>query len=208
MEDNLIRDISKEKRKHGNKNRIGKIGVIIGLILVVWFGRTIIYEFIWPHFVTPYAIEDLNKNIELPYEFGTAADEYDIDEKWIDRRDEISFYFGDDNGDEFGFSGYPDYASTFKFTYYYTSNYKTSLFGFKVGDSMEKADKQLRKNKYKREKIDENWGIYTRGRIEIYIYIRLNDNSCNTREYIKNGEVIEYSIEIGSTDKQHKGYYK
>nr|WP_294492316.1 hypothetical protein [uncultured Anaerosporobacter sp.] len=208
MEDNFDEDFTEVKRKEKNKNRLRKLGSIIGITLLILFAGIIIYEFIWPHFVTPFAIKDLNENIELPYEFGVAASEYDIDEKWIDRRDEIRFFFNSDEGDVFGFSGFPDYSCSFKFTYYYTDNSKTSLFGFKVGDSLEKADEQLRKHKYKRTRIDSYYSIYERGRIEIYIYFKLSDNSYTTGEYIKNEEVIKYWIEISSTDKQHKGYYK
>ena len=208
MEDNFDEDFTEVKRKEKSKNRLRKLGSIVGVILLILLGGAIIYEFIWPHFVTPYAINDLNENIELPYEFGVAASEYNIDEKWIDRRDEIGFFFDSDEEDVFGFSGFPDYSCSFKFTYYYTDNSKTSLFGFKVGDSLEKADEQLRKHKYKRTRSESSWSIYERGRIEIYVYFKLSDNSYTTSKYIKNVEVIKYSIEISSTDKQHKGYYK
>ena len=206
MEDNFDEDFNEVKRKEKNKNRLRKLGSIIGILLLILFAGIIIYEFIWPHFVTPYAIKDLNENIELPYEFGVAASEYDIDEKWIDRRDEIGFFFESDEGDVFGFSGFPDNSCSFKFTYYYTDNSKTSLFGFKVGDSLEKADEQLRKHKYKRTRSESSWSTYEKGRIEIYVFFKSSDNT--TSEYIKNVEVIKYWIEISSTDKQHKGYYK
>ena len=70
MEDNFDEDFNEVKRKEKNKNRLRKLGSIIGILLLILFAGIIIYEFIWPHFVTPYAIKDLNENIELPYEFG------------------------------------------------------------------------------------------------------------------------------------------
>ena len=208
MEDNFDEDFTEVKRKEKNKNRLRKLGSIIGITLMILFAGIIIYEFIWPHFVTPFAIKDLNENIELPYEFGVAASEYDIDEGKSDRSDDVSYYIESGDRETYGFSGYPDYACTYRFTYFDSSNPKTTLFGFKVGDSMEKADKQLRKHKYTRGIIDESGCIYYRGKIEIYIDIFLIDNSYNVKDYIKNGEVISYSIEIRSTDKQRKGNYK
>ena len=83
MEDNFDGDIIEVNRKDKNKNRWIKLGSIVGVILLILVGGTITYEFIWPHFVTPYAIKDLNENIELPYKFGAEADEYDVEQEWI-----------------------------------------------------------------------------------------------------------------------------
>ena len=67
------------------------MGSIVGVILLLLVEGTITYGFIWPHFVTPYAIKDLNENIELPYEFGVAVSEYDIEEKLIEDVDDLGF---------------------------------------------------------------------------------------------------------------------
>ena len=208
MEDNFDEDFTEVKRNEKNKNRLRKLGSIIGIILLILFAGTIIYEFIWPHFVTPYAIKDLNENIELPYDFGVAASEYDIDEKWIEDVDEFCFYVNTSIGDVFTFTRYPDYADSVKFAGYYTSNRNIALFGFKVGDSFEKADKYLKEHGYRCYDSDASYYEYERGRINISLYVTSSVTEMVELENISRKKVAKYWVDLISTDKQHKGYYK
>lgn len=208
MEDNFDEDFTEVKRNEKNKNRLRKLGSIIGIILLILFAGTIIYEFIWPHFVTPYAIKDLNENIELPYEFGVATSEYDIEEKWIEEVDEFGFYVNTSIGDVFTFTRYPDYADSVKFAGYYTSNRDIALFGFKVGDSYEKADKYLKEHGYRCYDSSSGYYEYERGRINIRLYVTSIENEMVDVENNEIKRVVEYWVDLISTDKQHKGYYK
>ena len=204
MEDNFDEDFNEVK----NKNRLRKLGSIIGILLLILFAGTIIYEFIWPHFVTPYALKDLNENIELPYEFGVAASEYDIKKEWIEDEDELSFYINTSTGDVCTFTRYPDYADSVKFTGYYTSNRDIALFGFKVGDSFEKVDKYLKKHGYRCYDSGAGYYEYERGRINIRLYVTSIENEMVDVENNEIKRVVEYWVDLISTDKQHKGNYK
>ena len=46
MEDNIDEDFTEVKRKEKNKNRLRKLGSIIGITLMILFAGIIIYEFI------------------------------------------------------------------------------------------------------------------------------------------------------------------
>ena len=210
MEDNFDEDFNEIKRKDKIKNRLRKLGSIIGILLLILFAGTIIYEFIWPHFVTPYAVKDLNNNIELPYEFGAEADEYDVEQEWIGDEDEedMVFYIDKSNGDAFQFARYPDYADSVKFTSFYTCNKEVELYGFKVGDSSEKADKQLKEHGYKCIDISGGYYNYERGRINISFNVSIVTEENNEGNSFTEERVVEYWVELASTDKQHKGNYK
>ncbi|MBS5931765.1 MAG: hypothetical protein KIC94_02725 [Clostridiales bacterium] len=208
MEDNFDEDFNEVKSKEKNKNRLRKLGSIIGILLLILFAGTIIYEFIWPHFVTPYALKDLNENIELPYEFGVAASEYDIKKEWIEDEDELSFYINTSTGDVCTFTRYPDYADSLKFTGYYTSNRDIALFGFKVGDSFEKVDKCLKKHGYRCYDSGSGYYEYERGRINIRLYVTSIENEMVDVENNEIKRAVEYWVDLISTDKQYKGNYK
>ncbi|WP_310603034.1 hypothetical protein [Anaerosporobacter sp.] len=158
-------------------------------------GRIILYA-AWPKFILPNVIDDLNKNSEILYNFGTPMINYTIDIAWLDLCDEESFYVKIGENDTYGFYGYPNDASTFKFSYYSTSVPKRSLFRFKVGDSMKKADKQLGKHGYKCKEINRDCAVYQRRQVTIRIYMQKTQDCYNKREYIRNGVVSGYTVEL------------
>lgn len=204
MENNSGDDITEVRREEENKNRWRKLGSIVGVILLVLLGRTIIYEFIWPHFVTPYAIKDLTENIELPYEFGVAASEYDIKKEWIEDEDDLGFYIKTNSGDVCTFTRYPDYADSVKFTGYYTSNRDTALFGLKVGDSFVKVDTHLKKHGYKCSDSGAGYYDYERVRINISLYVTSIENEMVDVGNVGIRRVVEYWVDLISTDKHIK----
>jgi hypothetical protein len=205
MDNNILNDESKNdiKYKRGVKKKTKIILVILFLILI-----KIIYDIISPFYITPSEIKELNKNIDLPYEFGKPLKDYKFNNELTVDDAEMSLSFETEEGDYIWFSKYPDYSCSYKFTTFNTSNSQISFFGITVGDSMEKANNVLDKNGYKLEDIDFDTAEYTNGRVEISIDIKLLDNSNCKNEYIKNGIVRCYSINIYSTDWFHKGNYK
>lgn len=152
----------------------------------------------------------MNNNIELPYEFGAEADKYDVEQEWIGDEDEedMVFYIDKSNGDAFQFARYPDYADSVKFTSFYTCNKEMELYGFKVGDSSEKADKQLKEHGYKCIDISGGYYNYERGRINISFNVSIVTEENNEGNSFTEERVVEYWVELASTDKQHKGNYK
>ncbi|SHM22633.1 hypothetical protein SAMN02746066_01252 [Anaerosporobacter mobilis DSM 15930] len=210
MEENLNQNIAKAKRKDESRNRKGKLELIAVLIVLALLGGAMIYEFIWAHVIEPYAIKDLNNNIELPYEFGAEADKYDVEQEWIGDEDEedMVFYIDKSNGDAFQFARYPDYADSVKFTSFYTCNKEVELYGFKVGDSSEKADKQLKEHGYKCIDISGGYYNYERGRINISFNVSIVTEENNEGNSFTEERVVEYWVELASTDKQRKGNYK
>ncbi|WP_310603035.1 hypothetical protein [Anaerosporobacter sp.] len=198
------------ENKSGIEKKVGntqKKKQSIRLMFILLMVLTMVYVVVWS-IKTPSAIEDLNNNIDLPYKFTALMAEYDIDKKWIDLGDEHAIYVETQKRERYGFYGYPDYSSSFKFAYYSTSDSKKALFGFEVGDSMEKADKQLREHGYRCWEIDWDCARYKRGQVDIRVDMQQTKESNNKSGYIRNGVVQGYIIQLERTDKYHKGYYK
>ena len=59
MEGNSNQNIAKARRKDESRNRKGKLELIAVLIVLALLGGAMIYEFIWPHDVAPYAKKEL-----------------------------------------------------------------------------------------------------------------------------------------------------
>ncbi|WP_310603036.1 hypothetical protein [Anaerosporobacter sp.] len=177
----------------------------IRLMFILLMVLTMVYVVVWS-IKTPSAIEDLNNNIDLPYKFTTPMSECDIVEKKIEDEYEYGVYVETYNGDSYRFSGYPDMSSSYKLTSYYTKNTKVSLFGFKVGDSLNEANKLLRKHGYISRDKDTCYYEYRNGGIVVLITVKHGDGSSN--DYFKDGVIVNYMIKLESTDKKHIGYYK
>ncbi|WP_310603037.1 hypothetical protein [Anaerosporobacter sp.] len=194
-----------DEREEVIKKRRKKFKISIGVIAVVLLVIATLYTFVRSHYKLPNEIDDLNNNIDLPFKFNTPISEYDIDEEHIEDVEEGVIWV-ELNGQKYGFfSCLDEDSSTYKFAYYFTDMPKTSLFGFKVGDSMEKADKLLTEHGYSCEDVDSNYIIYKRGRVTILVYISWKKNGKNERHYITNREVEGYFIDLESTDEM-QGY--
>jgi hypothetical protein len=179
-------EVGKNSQK---KKKNKKVKIVWGIVILLLL--SIIYNEILPFFILPREIQELNKNINLPFKFAEPAEHYDFtDSKWKKSDDLLGFSYMKDNNECFSFQGYPDLSSTYKFTTCWTNKSEMTVFGFHVGDSIDKAEQNLKKNGYKWDSS----GFYINGRVKI----SLEDN----------GKITHIYIALVSTDWFHKGYYK
>jgi hypothetical protein len=182
-----------DKGENVKKKKKIRTKIICGIIVLLII--SIIYNEVLPFFISPREIQELNKNINLPFKFGEPLEKYNFAGKeWNESEGPYGIYYTNINGDYYGFEGFPDLSQPYKLTYCETSNKKYRLFGIQIGDSIEIADDQLKKYGYKYNKSYEE---YRKGRIKILIAEEETTNQVN-------GIVII----LDSTDWLRKGYYK
>lgn len=184
--------------KKNKKSRRKKIKTRISLIILV----IILIKFVSAFFILPDEIRELNDNSIIPYKFCSPLKDCAFEEGQWERDDiyrSVDFYSKD--GESFGFSGYPDLASSYKFTYYNTASPEVSVFGIHTGDRITKVNQILKAKGYKKNEYDYN--TYQKGRITM---------SFETQRIIMDNSVYEtvkeICISIYSSDWLHKGYYK
>lgn len=97
----------------GNRKRI----ILVVLVMILY----IIYKITSPYIATPSEIKELNKNIDLPYNFAEEVSEEDFilleKQGWV--RSYIVYTgiaYTNDKDDLIIFSGYPDLSNRYKFT--------------------------------------------------------------------------------------------
>jgi hypothetical protein len=149
-----------------NKKKIFNIVIVSSILVLVLF---IILKIILFFTVLPKEIRELNRNIELPYKFASPMSEYNLDtDKIIHGGGCYALY--DSSGNLYIFGGYPDVSSEYKFAEFRTTITDIKLYGFSVGDDLDKAKKELKNHGYK-EKIKYGglYIYYVKGRVKIEI---------------------------------------
>lgn len=140
--------------------------IIFGIIFLIIF---IILKIFLFFALLPKEINELNNNINLPYKFAAPMSDYNLNSYKLIRRGGCYSIF-DDFGNCFAFGGYPDASSKYKFIGFRTTNSTIHVFGFAVGDDMDKAKKILIDKGYKeKRKYDDLYIYYVKGRVKILL---------------------------------------
>ncbi len=140
--------------------------VVIGTIVFTFF---MIIKIVLFFTVIPKEIKELNRNIDLPYQFATPLSDYDLASVKLIRGGGC-VYFIDELGDSYEFSGYPDVSNKDRFIGYRTTNPAKNVFGISVGDNIHEAKHILRDYGYKGKIEYESDRIYyVKGKVIIYI---------------------------------------
>jgi hypothetical protein len=180
----------KDKKKRSKAEKI--VWGIMSLIVVGF-----IYYEVSSFFILPSEVRELNRNIDLPFDFAVPLSQCDFTGGgWKKEQIYNGVLYKKTDSEYFEFRGFPDVSSTYKLIAYWTDNSKTLVFGFRVGDSMGKVKKILKKHGYKQNNQFDYPG-YHKGRVKIGIE---EDTICKT--------VKEIDITLYTTDWLHKGYYK
>ncbi len=162
----------------GNRKRI----ILVVLVIILY----IIYKITLPYIATPSEIKDLNKNIDLPYNFAEEVSEEDFilleKQGWV--RSYIVYTgiaYTNDKDDLIIFSGYPDLSNRYKFTLFRTKVEGFSVFDISAGGNIDKVKINLKKKGYREKHIYGDY-VFTKGKVVITLIPDIEN------------EIIEYNI--------------
>jgi len=177
-----------------NKKRKGK-RIILGALVMILY---ITYKIGSPYIVTPSEIKELNKNINLPFNFGEEVSEEELKENgWRFEGDEYNeICYMNEYDDVLLLNGFPDLSREDKLVTFITEDEKIKVFGIGINDNVKDAREILKKFRYKEKSYRDSYR-FTKGKVEIWITFHLIEQS-----------VEGVQVKLLSTDWFHKGYYK
>jgi hypothetical protein len=187
-------DETEKRRDKKKSSKAEKIVWGIMLLIVVGF----IYYEVSPFFILPNEVRELNQNLDLPFDFGVPLEQCDFTGGgWKKEQVYNGVLYEKTDSEYFIFRGFPDLSTSYKLINYWTDNSKTLVFGFRVGDSMKKVKRLLKKHGYKQISQEDCPSGYHKGRVTII----LDEDPVQKK-------VEGISVELSYTDWFHKGYYK
>jgi len=158
----------------------------------------ITYKIGSPYIVIPSEIKELNKNINLPFNFGEEVSEEELKENgWSYKRTEyyITSYMNEYD-DVLLLNGFPDLADSDKFATYTIRSEQIRVFDIGINDNIEDARKILKKFGYNEDFHGDAY-CYTKGKVKIWVDFSTVEKTIGAIQ-----------IQLLSTDWFHNGNYK